>query len=1005
MNNRKVLSAAILLILAKSALAIEVEPNNDSGHANKLGKENVGKLNRASDVDFFSIDSCVKDDKKQCVKYTAADETLNPLNKAGTDKRREDVSLSFTCNNRSAATNTSGGIATATTTGWFLGIHDSNGELQETYPVAPADCIVSDTTQGAFNFRFPSLDSQNYYVSVVADCAAPIYNTITDPKDPTKTIVTVNKFVAAALAKQTDIDATKEEMVLAQTAIDAAETDLNTASFPVINSNANIKNLTDALAAANNITSIASSTLTPATNISAANSTAKATEIAAYAMQFSIYTHGQFLVAQVAAQNPIIVANIETADAAVATATNNVQKAQTAITNADAVITDAKTALAAAVAGVVTANSAVNTANKTLQTAKENSTSLPAAITSAQADVDSAKLNVTTAQTAQTEASIVKTAADNAKQPFVLAKNAADDAKTVAENVQKAANNVKTAADKVLTDATAKDTEAKTKLTDSLTALADAVKSLNDTVKANIDAANTAENFGKRFDSACKDNNYNTGIYTIKDNPDNEIKRLEDITSKEQKNLGLEQSGQISSIDDMDIYVVDSDGTAEVPLLFTCSALALRQTNDWKLSIYNDANGLVSSTLINGSTCGSVFIGDKGGQSVKLPKGSQRYYLAVESSCASSTKKDCVVDTAEYSILRDVDKVYSGKLAKKTIDLTTKISDLKLTNCGLNNNAVISIHTENVNLVDATKLPINVQIGSTACRVFTPDLSSQNQKDAIIGSVADSSEIIDSAFTAKDSTKITLGYCGSDPKSKVTLTGSKLDLVNFNPKNAADSVVIPIKVNIGEFHCETKEVFYITPDATGTATYSNISPDDVTQPTVPVDTTGTGDTTVDPMIAVFATAKNVGASQTNALKLATDIQAYYVDTGLTAAVDFTFSCPTSTRFANDWVLSIYDNAKKLKSSQTINGSDCGTGLLGDNGTFGFTLPTNSPRSYVVITSACAVDDKNCAVDTSQYQIKRLIPSSTAPSATTAAPCFHGTCDAVTTSDFPVFGAK
>ncbi|MEI7796971.1 MAG: hypothetical protein WCI06_10120, partial [Methylococcaceae bacterium] len=133
MNNIKVLSAAILLILAKSALAIEVEPNNDSAHANKLGKENVGKLNRASDVDFFSIDSCVKDDKKQCVKYTAADETLNPLNKAGTEKRREDVSLSFTCNNRSAATNTSGGIATATTTGWFLGIHDSNGELQETY--------------------------------------------------------------------------------------------------------------------------------------------------------------------------------------------------------------------------------------------------------------------------------------------------------------------------------------------------------------------------------------------------------------------------------------------------------------------------------------------------------------------------------------------------------------------------------------------------------------------------------------------------------------------------------------------------------------------------------------------------------------------------------------------------------------------------------------------------------------------------------------------------------
>ncbi len=976
MNNRKVLSAAILLILAKSALAIEVEPNNDSGHANKLGKENVGKLNRASDVDFFSIDSCVKDDKKQCVKYTAADETLNPLNKAGTDKRREDVSLSFTCNNRSAATNTSGGIPTAATTGWFLGIHDSNGELQETYPVAPADCIVSDSTQGSFNFRFPSLDSQNYYVSVVADCAAPIYNTITDPKDPTKTIVTVNKFVTAALAKQTDIDATKAEMVLAQTAIDKAKADLDNATFAVINSNANIKNLTDALAAANNITSIASSTLTPTTNISAANSTAKATEIAAYAMQFSIYTYGQFLIAQAIAQNPTITANIEAADAVLAIATTEFDAADKLVQNAQALV-DSETA-------------AVSSAQASLSAAEDANPENPNLVTRKTTALEKANEKLVTANEKLVTATETKTEKDKIK--------------TEKANLKKAAENVKTAADKVLADTTAEDTNAKTKLTEALTALADAVKSLTDTVKANIDAANTAQNLGKSFDSACKDN-YNVGIYTIKDNPDNEIKRLEDITSKAQKNLGLEQSGQISSIDDMDIYVVDNDGTTEVPLLFTCSALALRQTNDWKLSVYNDANGLVSSTLINGSTCGSVFIGDKGGQSVKLPKGSQRYYLAVESSCASSTKKDCVVDTAEYSILRDVDKVYSGKLAKKTIDVTTKISDLKLTNCGLNNNAVISIHTENVNLVDATKLPINVQIGSTACRVFTPDLSSQNQKDAIIGSVADSSEIIDSAFTAKDSTKITLGDCGSDPKSKVTLTGSKLDLVNFNPKNAPDSVVIPIKVNIGEFHCETKEVFYITPDATGTATYSNISPDDVTQPTVPVDTTGTGDTTVDPMIAVFATAKNVGASQTNALKLATDIQAYYVDTGLTAAVDFTFSCPTSTRFANDWVLSIYDNAKKLKSSQTINGSDCGTGLLGDNGTFSFTLPTNSPRSYVVITSACAVDDKNCAVDTSQYQIKRLIPSSTAPSATTAAPCFHGTCDAVTTSDFPVFGAK
>ncbi|MFI3123599.1 MAG: hypothetical protein QX194_06695, partial [Methylococcales bacterium] len=412
--------------------------------------------------------------------------------------------------------------------------------------------------------------------------------------------------------------------------------------------------------------------------------------------------------------------------------------------------------------------------------------------------------------------------------------------KEKAENTKKTAENLKVTIAKNLADATADDTEAKTKLTDALKAVDDAVKSLNDTINTNILAANTAENLGKRFDSACKDN-YNVGIYTLKDNPDNEIKRLEDIASKEQKNLGLEQSGQISSLDDLDIYVVDNDGTTDVPLLFACSALAARQTNDWKVSIYNDANGLVSSTLINGSSCGSVFIGDKGGYSFKLPKGSQRYYLAVESACASSTKKDCAVDTAEYSILRDVDKVYSGKLASKKIDATS--ADLKLTNCGLNNGAVISIKAENVDLAVASKLaklPINVQIGSTACRILTPELSS---KDVIIGSVIDSSQIIDSSATAKDSTKITLGECG-DSNSKVTLTGSKLDLVNFNPNKATESVVIPIKVNIGDFKCETQEVFYITPDSTSNgAVYSNFSPKDATPvtstapPTTPTPTT------------------------------------------------------------------------------------------------------------------------------------------------------------------------
>ena len=923
MNNKKLLSTAILLVLAKSALGIEVEPNNDSSKANPLGTENVGKLNRASDVDFFKIDSCIKDNAKKC-----------------TNKRREEVSISFTCSNKSSAS----------PSGWFLGVHDSNGELQETYPVKPDDCIISDKTSGAFNFKFSSLDSQNYYVSVVADCQVPIYNTIADPKDPTKTIVNVNKFVTAALAKQADIDTAKAELLIAKKAIDDAKIDLDSASagkylikkaisetttiqtdgttittpatpdifipFVFIGSNANIQKLIDSLALATDITDIASDKLTAVTNISAAISTAKAIEIAGSALNRSIYTYGQFLFADKA-----------------------LKAAKPEIDRQDLLVKQATDALATEQKKLDAETTRVNDGNT------KNSTS-------------------------NTVAKSFQDAVDNAQR----AKNTADLNKLdIVGKVQADFDTAK-----------AEDDIAHTKLTDTLKAVDDSVKSLNDTVNANILAANTAENLGKRFDSACKDN-YNVGIYTIKDNPDNEIKRLEDIASKAQKNLGLEQSGQISSIDDMDIYVVDSDGTTEVPLLFTCSALAARQTNDWKVSIYNDANGLVSSTLINGSSCGSVFIGDKGGYSFKLPKGSQRYYLAVESACASSTKKDCAVDTAEYSILRDVDKVYSGKLASKKIDATS--ADLKLTNCGLNNGAVISIKAENVDLAVASKLaklPINVQIGSTACRILTPELSS---KDVIIGSVIDSSEIIDSSAIAKDSTNITLGDCGGS-NAKVTLTGSKLDLVNFNPNKTTDSIVIPIKVNIGDFKCETQEVFYITPDASGTgATYSNISLEDTFQPLpdtpVPVDPNAFDRNWL-------TTKKNLGATlQTGQINAVNDTQIYQVDTG-TEDANLTFGCNKAVRYQNDWKMLIYDSAKNLKSTTMINGSSCGIGQAGDSGAYAIPLTKDSSTYYLIVKSACEIDDKTCAIDKSQYQLKRVTATQAVTNAA-AKPCFGTGC--------------
>lgn len=1069
MNNLKLLSVAVLLVLAKSANAIEVEPNNDSSKANPLGKENVGKLNRASDVDFFSIDSCIKDNKKQCVKYTALDEKVDSSHKAGTDKRRAEVSMSFTCNNRSASTLTSGGIATSTGNGWFLGIHDSNGELQETYPIKPEDCIISDTTLGSFNFRFPSLDSQKYYVSVVSDCTAPIYNTVVDSKDSTKNIVNVNKFVTAALTKQADIEMAKAEAINAQVAIDETRNylvladegkllisespDIYAPSSLHINSNANIQKLTDALALTNDITSIASTTLTPATNITAVISTAKAIEIAASTMRHTTFTFGQFLFAEAMAKDPSVQANIDAADILVTKTTEALKKAQEDKDADDKKVSDSKEAsqttyekelaiyekevatnqadyekeLAAYEKEIVANQAAYDAAVTRATTAfdKANSDYVAALTLSTTNNSQETKdlVNITKGFRTEAEANLAKILNDGvakvttskptlkvATKPKksttdVLTPNADIAAaltvaianKANAENAKKIAENTKTRLEKNLTDATAKYAEAKTKLEEALTALDNAVKFLNDTVKANLDAANAAENFVKRFDSdACK--NYNTGIYTLKDNPDNEIKRLEDITSKAQKNLGLEQSGQISSLDDLDIYVVDSDGTTDVPLLFTCSAMAFRQTNNWKVSIFNDANGLVSATLINGSSCGSVFIGDKGGQSFKLPKGSQRYYLAVESACASSTKKDCAVDTSEYSILRDVDKVYSGKLTSKKID--AKSAELKLTNCGLNNNAVITIKAENVDLASTSKLaklPINVQIGSTACRILTPELSA---KDTIIGSVADASEIIDLSAKTKDSATVTLNECGSNAKSKVILTGSRLDFANLNPNNEKDSVIIPIKVNIGDFRCESKEVFNIN-DTNGEITYSNVIDDSVTPVTTADDTV----TIINPITAL-ATAKNISASQTNKLKSVTDVQAYYVDNSdLKTPVNFEFSCPDSVRFTNDWALSIYDKNKKLISSQLIDGSACGTGKAGDTGTFKFSSLKDSTRTYFVVKSACELGDSVCVVDSSQYQIKRIIPTVTTSTTSSAtAPCFYSSC-ATSSNDTPIFGGN
>jgi hypothetical protein len=495
----------------------------------------------------------------------------------------------------------------------------------------------------------------------------------------------------------------------------------------------------------------------------------------------------------------------------------------------------------------------------------------------------------------------------------------------------------------------------------------------------------------------------NTDTFTLK-LPESSQK-LNSTSLSMSNNLGNDKSGQINSIDDNDIYTIESDGSADIPLIFSCSSMAVRQTNNWKLDVYNNANELVpalSSKFINGSNCAWGFVGDKGGYLFTLPKGSNRYYLSIKPVCDSleKSKKECQIDTAEYSISRDVNKVYAiKKLVNPQITKTT--ADLKLAGCGLNKNAVINLKAENVNLANAfknkTNLPINVQIGGVACRVLAPELVKQNP---IIGDVTGKSEIIDSPFIANDHATITLSNCdeNSSEKAKITLTASKLDLENLNFEKLSNTVSIPVKVSIGDFECEAKESFYIS-DFNGETYYSLTQKEDSSTASTST-TTGTNtDTstlinTLDSFDSIWLTKKiNLGATlQSGQISLPTDTQIYQIDTG-TEDANLTFSCNNAVRYQNDWKMLIYDSTKALKSTTFINGSSCGMGKQGDSGAYAISLTKDSPTYYLVVKSACESDDKTCVVDKSQYQLKR-VTATQAVANETVKPCFGTGCTTI-----------
>ncbi len=207
MYNKKVLLAAILLILVKSALGIEVievESNNTSNLATELqlgGIENVGQLSDGNDVDFFLVKPIETKDEAGAIQYN-------------------DVSLSFACNNRALASKNK-------LFGWYLTIHDDIGVLQSSYQVEPDECATgTSSSKGPYNFKFPkpalNKHEAKYYLSVVGDCRKPVFNISNDP------LISIN--TSDKPATQSDIDKTKKVLADVQIILNNTEVKLSAVS-------------------------------------------------------------------------------------------------------------------------------------------------------------------------------------------------------------------------------------------------------------------------------------------------------------------------------------------------------------------------------------------------------------------------------------------------------------------------------------------------------------------------------------------------------------------------------------------------------------------------------------------------------------------------------------------------------------------------------------------------------------------------------------------------------
>lgn len=448
------------------------------------------------------------------------------------------------------------------------------------------------------------------------------------------------------------------------------------------------------------------------------------------------------------------------------------------------------------------------------------------------------------------------------------------------------------------------------------------------------------------------------------------------------------EKGKITKTTDTFNYYVDGSSLKETQLSFSCAAPEILFGNNWKVSVYKSDRTLKDAYVINSSDCVLDKTIGESAYTITIPKEASRFYLQVKSTCED---KNCKIDQSEFEIKRKIETVTSTNIEEPTAFtpfanlVTEKIVILdKLFKKRIKKANEIHFYSLASSLDNEVfvKFSCDKNTNSSGWTVAVWEYDSDEAQKA--GWLYEKQTILPSDCIAK-TVKIAVP---SNSNSHLISVQSNCLTTPENSDSALEQIQ-SCNVNTSNYTLERGVIVVETPV--------------ISTPTIPV-------VTVDPIVTKLTSAKKITTIQKNQLNSVADIHAYYVDTGVQKATEFEFSCPDSARFTNDWTLLIYNSEKKLQSTQIINGSDCGVGKLGDNGVLKFSSLANSTRTYFVVKSACETDDSICELDTSQYQIKRIISAMTptmnngSSASTITSPCFSGVCT-VNTSDAPVFGGN